>query len=89
MTIIVTDDGSGLPPERDKVLEPYMTTRARGTGLGLAIVKKIVEEHFGEISLADADNGEGTAVTLRFDRDRLARLAGEGARAPDPEVEER
>ena len=47
--IEVSDNGAGLPPERDRIAEPYMTTRARGTGLGLAIVQKIVEEHFGTI----------------------------------------
>src|SRR5204862_482634 len=38
VTITVADTGVGLPPERDRIVEPYMTTRARGTGLGLAIV---------------------------------------------------
>jgi len=47
LLIDVDDNGIGLPPERERIVEPYMTTRARGTGLGLAIVKKIVEEHFG------------------------------------------
>ncbi|HKY82251.1 MAG TPA: ATP-binding protein [Sphingobium sp.] len=65
LLIEVQDDGVGLPPERERVLEPYMTTRTKGTGLGLAIVKKIVEEHMGEIRLEDADGG-GTRVTLRF-----------------------
>ena len=65
LLINVSDDGVGLPPERERVLEPYMTTRSKGTGLGLAIVKKIVEEHMGEIRLEDAQGG-GTSVTLRF-----------------------
>ena len=39
----VADNGVGLPLERDRIAEPYMTTRERGTGLGLAIVKKIIE----------------------------------------------
>ncbi len=81
LVLTLTDDGAGIPEgQRDRVLEPYMTTRAKGTGLGLAIVKKIVEEHFGDIMLADAPGGQGTQVTLRFDCDRLARLAGEGGR---------
>lgn len=63
--ITVRDDGVGLPPERERILEPYMTTRAKGTGLGLAIVKKIVEEHLGEIRFEDAEGG-GAKVTLRF-----------------------
>ncbi|WP_340268207.1 sensor histidine kinase [Sphingobium mellinum] len=73
LRIEVCDDGIGLPPERERVLEPYMTTRTKGTGLGLAIVKKIVEEHMGEIRLEDADGG-GTRVTLRFPTAALEKL---------------
>ncbi|MBX9859055.1 MAG: HAMP domain-containing protein [Sphingomonas sp.] len=75
VTITVADDGIGLPVERDRIVEPYMTTRARGTGLGLAIVKKIVDEHLGTITFADRPGG-GTIVTLCFDADALAQLAG-------------
>jgi hypothetical protein len=47
--IDVIDNGKGLPREnRQRLLEPYMTTREKGTGLGLAIVKKIVEDHGGQ-----------------------------------------
>ena len=73
LLIEVKDDGIGLPPERERVLEPYMTTRSKGTGLGLAIVKKIVEEHMGEIRLSDAHGG-GTSVTLRFPSAALEKL---------------
>jgi two-component system nitrogen regulation sensor histidine kinase NtrY len=63
----VTDNGIGLPPEhRHRLTEPYVTTRAKGTGLGLAIVRKIVEDHGGDIALADVENGEGAEVTLTF-----------------------
>ncbi|HVW73354.1 MAG TPA: PAS domain-containing sensor histidine kinase [Rhizomicrobium sp.] len=63
----VTDNGIGLPPEhRHRLTEPYVTTRAKGTGLGLAIVRKIMEDHGGEITLADAENGEGAQVSLTF-----------------------
>jgi len=63
----ITDNGIGLPPEhRHRLTEPYVTTRAKGTGLGLAIVRKIVEDHGGDISLGDAENGEGAEVTLTF-----------------------
>ncbi|HEX4028702.1 MAG TPA: PAS domain-containing sensor histidine kinase [Rhizomicrobium sp.] len=63
----VTDNGIGLPPEhRHRLTEPYVTTRVKGTGLGLAIVRKIMEDHGGEIILADAENGEGAQVTLTF-----------------------
>ena len=77
-TITVEDDGVGLPSERNRLVEPYMTTRARGTGLGLAIVKKIAEEHFGEIAFADRPGG-GTIVTMRFDARALAALDISGA----------
>ena len=51
----VIDNGKGLPREnRQRLLEPYMTTREKGTGLGLAIVKKIVEDHGGTLELNDA-----------------------------------
>jgi two-component system, NtrC family, nitrogen regulation sensor histidine kinase NtrY len=71
----VRDTGIGLPPDRGRLTEPYMTTRAKGTGLGLAIVKKIVEEHFGSIEFEDAAGG-GSLVRLVFDAETLARLAG-------------
>lgn len=73
VVITVSDDGVGLPPERDRILEPYMTTRSKGTGLGLAIVKKIVEEHLGEIRFDDAEGG-GARVTLRFAAGALEKL---------------
>ncbi|NYI21320.1 two-component system nitrogen regulation sensor histidine kinase NtrY [Sphingobium francense] len=73
LLIAVQDNGIGLPPERERILEPYMTTRTKGTGLGLAIVKKIVEEHMGEIRFDDADGG-GARVTLRFPVAALEKL---------------
>ena len=54
MLVRVIDNGTGLPPSRDRLTEPYVTTRAKGTGLGLAIVKKILEDHGGDLSLEDA-----------------------------------
>ena len=63
----ITDNGVGLPPEhRHRLTEPYVTTRAKGTGLGLAIVRKIMEDHGGDITLADVEGGEGAEVTLTF-----------------------
>jgi two-component system, NtrC family, nitrogen regulation sensor histidine kinase NtrY len=65
--LIVTDNGIGLPAEnRNRLAEPYMTTREKGTGLGLAIVKRIMEEHGGRLRLTDAPNGQGATVTLEF-----------------------
>jgi hypothetical protein len=55
----------GLPAkDRDRLTEPYVTTREKGTGLGLAIVKRICEEHGGELKLADAETLAGARVCL-------------------------
>ncbi len=79
--IAVSDTGIGLPAERDRIVEPYVTTRARGTGLGLAIVKKIIEEHCGTIGFSDRPGG-GTLVTMTFDAKALAAL-DQGASASE------
>lgn len=56
--IKIIDNGKGLPVEnRDRLTEPYITTRTKGTGLGLAIVKKIIEDHGGNLTLGDNDGG--------------------------------
>ncbi len=86
LSISVTDNGIGLPSDlRDRLTEPYVTTRARGTGLGLAIVKKIVEEHAGTLDLTDAPGG-GTVASMRFDlRALLERTeAGDSAEETEP-----
>jgi len=67
--IDVIDNGKGLPREnRQRLLEPYMTTREKGTGLGLAIVKKIVEDHGGRLELHDAPadfhGGRGAMISM-------------------------
>ena len=62
----IDDNGRGLPSEdRDRLTEPYVTTRAKGTGLGLAIVRKIMEDHGGELLLEDGPLG-GARVSLVF-----------------------
>ncbi|MGI1663277.1 ATP-binding protein [Palleronia sp. KMU-117] len=53
--ILISDNGIGLPEDRARLFEPYVTTREKGTGLGLPIVKKIIEEHDGTLTLADAE----------------------------------
>ena len=83
--IEIADSGVGLPAERERLVEPYMTTRARGTGLGLAIVKKIVEEHFGSMAFSDRNSG-GTIVSLWFDPALLAPLIGVGDEPSDEPV---
>ena len=70
VTVRVADNGVGLPADRERILEPYVTTREKGTGLGLAIVNKIVEEHGGEMGFS-AHPGGGTEVTMSFARDPL------------------
>jgi two-component system nitrogen regulation sensor histidine kinase NtrY len=82
LVIDVFDTGIGLPDDRDRITEPYVTTRVRGTGLGLAIVKKIVEEHFGEIAFLDRAGG-GTHVRISFDTAKLAALATSEVAAAD------
>lgn len=73
--IQVTDNGCGLPKEgRNRLTEPYMTTRAKGTGLGLAIVRKIMEDHGGTLVLEDAPEDaeqgpRGATVRLTFPKE--------------------
>ncbi|MEM6493157.1 MAG: ATP-binding protein [Pseudomonadota bacterium] len=68
LSVTVEDNGIGLPTDRERLIEPYVTTREKGTGLGLAIVNKIVDEHGGDMSFS-ASVGGGTRVTLRFAHD--------------------
>ena len=79
LIIDVLDTGVGLPEDRERLTEPYMTTRVRGTGLGLAIVKKIVEEHMGEIAFLDR---------IAFDTKKLSVLASAEAGDPNHEPDE-
>lgn len=67
LAVTVADNGIGLPKDRERIVEPYVTTREKGTGLGLAIVNKIVEEHGGDMIFSPRPEG-GTSVTLRFAR---------------------
>jgi two-component system nitrogen regulation sensor histidine kinase NtrY len=87
--IIVIDNGCGLPKDnRERLVEPYMTTRAKGTGLGLAIVQRITEQHGGTLTLADAPkrNGkiEGASVRIDLpigDKDEAGAVAAEPEQA--------
>jgi nitrogen fixation/metabolism regulation signal transduction histidine kinase len=57
--LTISDNGPGFPPQiLSRAFEPYVTTKSKGTGLGLAIVKKIVDDHGGEIRLANNHGGE-------------------------------
>jgi two-component system, NtrC family, nitrogen regulation sensor histidine kinase NtrY len=65
-SVVVEDNGKGLPRHgRERLTEPYVTTRTKGTGLGLAIVKKIMEDHGGELVLEDGER-DGARVSLLF-----------------------
>jgi len=66
--LVVEDDGPGIPAaQRDKVFDPYFTTKATGTGLGLAIVRKIALDHDGDVGLEDRPGG-GTRFVLTLPR---------------------
>ncbi|MFC6791652.1 ATP-binding protein [Methylobacterium komagatae] len=90
--ITVTDNGKGFPAEgRQRLLEPYMTTREGGTGLGLAIVSKVLEEHGGGIALNDNPAGRGGQVRMRVPREAAPETAAAapGAGRPPATVEEK
>lgn len=73
----VEDDGVGLPSRnRDRLTEPYVTTRERGTGLGLAIVRRILEDHGGSLVLGDGEALSGAKVVLQIPCERAAAGAG-------------
>jgi C4-dicarboxylate-specific signal transduction histidine kinase len=66
LVISVQDSGSGVPFDlRERIWEPFFTTRQRGTGLGLAIVRKRVQEIGGSASLELSQNGHGALFQLR------------------------
>jgi two-component system nitrogen regulation sensor histidine kinase NtrY len=87
ISICVADTGVGLPDDRERLTEPYMTTRAGGTGLGLAIVRKIVEEHFGSIGFTDRPGG-GSVVRILLDPAILAPLATTASEQDDEAIED-
>lgn len=66
LTILLEDNGPGLPREgRERLTEPYYTTRKKGTGLGLAIVAKIIDDHRGKLTFSESNMG-GAMVSLVF-----------------------
>ncbi|MGB7319619.1 MAG: PAS domain-containing sensor histidine kinase [Planktotalea sp.] len=81
--IKIADSGIGLPEDRARLFEPYVTTRDKGTGLGLPIVKKIIEEHGGSLVLTDAPltNGQGRPGAMA-----VVRLPLLGSGEPDHET---
>ncbi|WP_333829473.1 sensor histidine kinase NtrY-like [Pararhodobacter sp.] len=82
VVITIADNGIGLPEDRARLFEPYVTTREKGTGLGLPIVKKIIEEHGGTLTLRDAPCFEGASHTGALAEIRLPLLVnGRAGRA--------
>jgi two-component system, NtrC family, nitrogen regulation sensor histidine kinase NtrY len=83
VAVVVEDNGKGLPQQdRERLTEPYVTTRTKGTGLGLAIVKKIMEDHHGGLSLEDAQP-QGARIGLVFAVSEInAPLRLDGAEEP-------
>ncbi|WP_181198004.1 sensor histidine kinase [Enhygromyxa salina] len=68
LEFIVRDRGPGIPPDqRERIFEPFHTTRTQGTGLGLAVSRRIVELHDGELTVGDNPGG-GAAFTVRVPR---------------------
>jgi PAS domain S-box-containing protein len=64
--VVIEDDGIGIKKEdMDRIIDPFVTTKARGTGLGLPIAKRIIEEHKGEVKI-ESTEGEGTKITVRL-----------------------
>ena len=88
--ISVSDNGKGWPSDnRQRLLEPYMTTREKGTGLGLAIVARIIEQHGGIVELIDAEPDPqgrvGACVTFTLPLHSPAKTTSEdGAAQADP-----
>ena len=90
VVIEVADDGPGIPPElRERVFEPYFTTKTkaaeRGTGLGLATVYGIVGSHHGTIEIAPGLDGRGTTMCVRLPA-ALAPAPEPSQREPEGEV---
>ena len=97
--VAVSDNGKGWPKEnRQRLLEPYITTREKGTGLGLAIVARIIEQHGGSVELIDAEPDSSGRVGACFsftlpllspdeaEEAAEARAAAEGQPATKPQV---
>jgi len=82
--VAIEDNGKGLPQhERERLTEPYVTTRAKGTGLGLAIVKKIMEEHGGELVLEDRPGGAIVKLLFPLIESRTAQRADDEPASSD------
>ena len=76
LELMISDNGKGWPfPDKERLLEPYVTTRESGTGLGLAIVMRITADHGGDFTLHDRKDGQSGAVTkIKLPRGATATL---------------
>ena len=64
VSVRVRDDGCGIPEAvRERIFDPFFSTKPTGTGLGMAIARRIIEDHHGRIEV-DSTEGEGSAITL-------------------------
>ena len=64
----VEDEGPGIPPQlRERLFEPYVTTKASGTGLGLAIAARIIQEHNGRLETG-GETGRGALFSISLPR---------------------
>jgi two-component system nitrogen regulation sensor histidine kinase NtrY len=87
LLIGIDDNGRGLPEHnRDRLTEPYVTTRSKGTGLGLAIVKKIMEDHGGALTLTDRDGG-GASVQMTFPLDAAKANVADSGQTPSGQTQ--
>jgi len=66
VAVRIQDTGPGIPAEiRDRLFQPFVTTKPDGLGLGLSIVRRLADEHHGEVRV-ETDEGTGTAFILRL-----------------------
>jgi two-component system nitrogen regulation sensor histidine kinase NtrY len=63
IVIIITDNGTGITDAK-KAMTPYFTTKKKGTGLGLPIVTKIINEHYGNISIKNRKDISGVIIKI-------------------------
>ncbi len=86
VSIIIEDNGVGLPLDRGRLTEPYVTTREKGTGLGLAIVRKIMEDHHGRFVMDDRPDG-GASVSMIFENAEDRRKTGSNGTDQKPKTQ--
>lgn len=89
VVVRITDNGIGLPEDRSRLFEPYVTTREKGTGLGLPIVKKIIEEHGGSLTLTDGEPLDETGRIGACATMRLSLLGGAEARGQKDKLKQK